>query len=188
MAKKKITEDDKELFRKSIGKVRPMKTDKPFVNLGKNPPPYPREKTVDYAEKIDTSFDAVRDVLYPGDLLSFHVPGIQKSVLKKLRKGFFGVDAELDLHGLTGLEAENRLLKFLHDCAVNGDHCVHIIHGKGFRSPDNRPVLKNLIDEQLRRHRDVLAFCSCPPRDGGAGAVYVLLRRSDKYGEQEKPE
>ncbi len=103
-------------------------------------------------------------------------PGLQKKVLSKLRQGFFDIDAELDLHGLNAHEARHLLSEFLTRCVVAELRCVHVIHGKGYRSPDNRPVLKNKLNLWLRQHDDVLAFCSSNPDDGGTGAVYVLLR------------
>ena len=87
-------------------------------------------------------------------------PGLQKKVLRKLRHGFFDIDAELDLHGLNAHEARHRLSEFLTRCVRAEMRCVHIIHGKGYRSPDNRPVLKNKLNLWLRQHDDVLAFCS----------------------------
>ena len=105
------------------------------------------------------------------DSLSFIAVGLQKNVLKKLRKGYFGLDAEIDLHGLTSDEAKRQLLNFLHRCVEEGYRCVHIVHGKGNRSPDNHPILKNNLNLWLRQHKDVQAFCSAPVKHGGTGAV-----------------
>ncbi|MGD0958906.1 MAG: Smr/MutS family protein, partial [Methylomonas sp.] len=121
------------------------------------------------------------DTLYQEDTLAFVAPGIQKSVLKKLRKGHFGLDAELDLHGLNSSDALKQLLSFLHHCLEDGCRCVLIVHGKGYHSPDNEPVLKNAINLWLRQHKDVQAFCSAPARAGGSGALLVLLRLSEKF-------
>lgn len=61
---------------------------------------------------------------------------------EKMRRGHYGLDAELDLHGLTSAEAKRELVKFLHFCEQDGCRCVRIIHGKGYRSENNLPVLK----------------------------------------------
>ena len=114
------------------------------------------------------------------DSLSFIAPGLQHNVLKKLRRGFFGLDAEIDLHGFTSNEAKRRLLHFLHDCIGTACRCVRIVHGKGYGSADNHPVLKNNLNLWLRQHKDVQAFCSAAPKDGGTGAVFVLLRLTEK--------
>jgi DNA-nicking Smr family endonuclease len=129
------------------------------------------------------SGEAVFDIEKVGleDSLSYTAPGLQIAVLRKLRKGQFGLDAEIDLHGLNSNEARRQLLHFLHDCVEDGCRCVHIVHGKGYRSPDNHPILKNNLNLWLRQHKDVQAFCSAPPKDGGTGAVFVLLQLSDKY-------
>ena len=79
------------------------------------------------------------------------------------------------------MRLKNNLLHFLHDCAETGCRCVHIVHGKGYRSADNHPVLKNNLNLWLRQHKDVQAFCSAPPKDGGTGAVFVLLQLAEKY-------
>jgi DNA-nicking Smr family endonuclease len=122
------------------------------------------------------------------DSLNFLSAGLQNNVLKKLRRGYFGVDAEIDLHGLTGYDAKRQLLHFLHNSVQDGCRCVHIVHGKGYRSQDNLPVIKNELNQWLRQHKDVQAFCSASPKDGGTGAVFVLLRLSDKYGADDSDE
>ncbi len=102
-------------------------------------------------------------------------------MLKKLRKGQFGVNAEIDLHGLNSNDAKRQLLNFLHDSVEDGSRCVHIVHGKGYRSEGNHPVLKNNLNLWLRQHQNVQAFCSATPKNGGNGAVFVLLQLSKKF-------
>ena len=185
MSKKTTNQDDVNLFRQTIGKVQPLKNSNLLVKIGTKPKPYPKEKSVDFAASFNKTVDFEVENLSQEDILSFTGPGLQKNVLKKMRRGVFGLDAELDLHGLNSREAKQQLLRFLHHCVEDGCRCVHIIHGKGYRSPDNQPVLKNKINQWLRQHQDVQAFCSAAPKDGGTGAVYVLLRLSKKYREQE---
>ena len=83
---------------------------------------------------------------------------------------------ELDLHGMTVAEARPMLAEFIADSRQQRLRCVRIIHGKGFRSASAQPVLKGLVNNWLRQHDGVLAFCSARPADGGTGAVYVLLK------------
>jgi len=179
--KKNIPREDSELFRRTIGKVEPVNTDKLILKSGKKPNPYPNRPAPDFEAGIDASVAVDGENLSQEDIVSYTADGLQKNVLKKMRQGFFGLDAEIDLHGLTCREARQQLLRFLYFCVQDGCRCVHIIHGKGYRSPDNRPVLKNELNKWLRQHQDVQAFCSASPRDGGTGAVYVLLRLADKY-------
>jgi len=112
-----------------------------------------------------------------GEELLFSRPGIQRRVLQRLRRGEFAVVAEFDLHGMRVAEAGAALNRFLKNVPRQGSHCVRIVHGKGLRSPGGHAVLRGWVDRWLRRHRDVLAFCSARPVDGGTGAVYVLLKR-----------
>lgn len=188
MTKKKLTEDDVALFRKSIGKVNPVKSNKTDPSTLKKPKPYPKAESVDFTEKMDEGNDFTFENLGLEDSFSYTAPGVQKNVLKKMYKGQYGLDAELDLHGLSSSKAKYQLLNFLHSCIQDGYRCVHIIHGKGYRSPDNQPVLKNKINLWLRQHQDVQAFCSATQRDGGTGAAYILLRLSQKYREQDDSE
>lgn len=185
MAKKNLTSEDSDLFRQTIGKVRVIKNDKVPLTVDNKPKPYPKSQAVNVEEHLSGSTEFDIENVGLEDSLSYTAPGLQHNVLKKLRKGHFGLDAEIDLHGLNSNDAKRQLLHFLHDCVEDGCRCVHIVHGKGYRSADNHPVLKNNLNLWLRQHKDVQAFCSAPPRDGGTGAVFVLLQLAEKYGAQE---
>jgi len=110
------------------------------------------------------------------DILSFSRSGLQHNVLKKLRQGKHPVEHVLDLHGLTVAEASRELLEFLGECEAVGIRHAIIIHGKGFRSRE-KPVIKPMVNRWLRATEKVLAFHTALPKDGGSGAVYVLLKR-----------
>jgi DNA-nicking Smr family endonuclease len=96
--------------------------------------------------------------------------GVQLQVVRKLRRGQWPVQDELDLHGLTRAQAEPMLDQFLRYCAARGMKCVRVIHGKG------QGVLRHAVRNALADSRDVMAFCEAPPGQGGGGAVLVLLR------------
>ncbi len=96
--------------------------------------------------------------------------------LRRLRRGLYPVEEELDLHGLSQAAARDNLAQFLVQNRDAGRRCVKIIHGKGYRSGARGPILKIAVNSWLRRHADVMAFISTRPIDGGTGAVYVLLR------------
>lgn len=83
----------------------------------------------------------------------------------------------LDLHGLRVVEARLALAGFLAHAIRHRLRVVQIIHGKGYRSEDRQPILKQKINQWLRQRDEVLAFCSAPRFDGGTGAAYVLLSR-----------
>jgi DNA-nicking Smr family endonuclease len=108
--------------------------------------------------------------------LSFRRAGVRTQVMRRLRRGLYPIDDALDLHGLDQSAARSELADFIARSRVGGCRCVRIIHGKGYRSGARGPVLKAAVNLWLRRHPDVMAFVSARAIDGGAGAVYVLLR------------
>ncbi len=110
-----------------------------------------------------------------GEELSFRGPGVQIEVLRKLRRGEYRVQREIDLHGLTVAQAKQVLREFLADALARQVRCVRIIHGKGLRSGHRGPVLKSAVVAVLGRTGAVLAYVSARQVDGGTGAVYVLL-------------
>ncbi len=187
MTKKTLSEADSELFRKAIGPVKTIKKDKLLLKPDEKPRPYPKQQLKEAINPLENA-DVSAETVMQGDRIDYLAPGLQKNVLRKLRKGYFGLDAHIDLHGLTSQEAKRQFIRFIQDCQENGCRCVHIIHGKGYRSPNNQPVLKNDLNLWLRQHKDVLAFCSSPPRAGGTGAVFVLLRLAEKYSDFEDEE
>jgi len=108
--------------------------------------------------------------------LSFRRAGVRTQVARRLRRGLYPIDDELDLHGLDQTAARNELSDFIARSRDGGCRCVKIVHGKGYRSGARGPVLKAAVNLWLRRHMDVMAFVSARAIDGGAGALYVLLR------------
>jgi len=108
--------------------------------------------------------------------LSYRRNGIAPDTLRKLRRGFWVVQAELDLHGHRVAEAHEALSVFLREADHCGWRCVRIVHGKGRGSLDGVPVLNGRVRSWLARRNDVIAFCQAPPADGGAGALLVLLK------------
>jgi DNA-nicking Smr family endonuclease len=178
--KTEFTEND-SLFRAAVGKVRAIDTNTVVLKPDAKPRPIPAIKILEQIDPLQKEVADSLETLYQEDRVAFLAPGLQKNVLKKLRKGYFGLDADIDLHGLNSREALQQLLRFLHHCVEDGSRCVLIVHGKGYHSPDNQPVLKNDMNLWLRQHKDVLAFCSAPSKVGGAGALLVLLKLSDKF-------
>lgn len=169
---------DSDLFRQTIGNVKAIKQDKVTLHEQRKPKPkpYPRPLQINFDAHLNTRHADDVETVGIYDSMSFLSAGLQNSVLKKLRRGFFGIDAEIDLHGLTVSHAKKQLLHFLNRCVEENCRCIHIVHGKGYRSLDNLPVLKNELNRWLRQHKDVQAFCSASAKDGGTGALFVLLR------------
>jgi DNA-nicking Smr family endonuclease len=109
------------------------------------------------------------------DELSFRRDGISATRLRQLRRGELPVDEAVDLHGLTEAQAHKVLVAFLSGALGRKSRCVRIVHGKGLRSGDRGPVLKNVVNAVLRHSKFVLGYVSARPTDGGTGATYVLL-------------
>lgn len=183
-SQKILSTEDSDLFRQTIGNVQSVKQDKVSLHEQRKPKPKPHPKplTVNFDAHLNSRNPNEVETVGIYDSMNFLSAGLQNNVLKKLRRGFFGIDAEIDLHGLNTPEAKRQLLHFLHNSVEEGGRCVHIVHGKGYRSLDNMPVIKNELNRWLRQHKDVQAFCSASPKEGGTGALLVLLRLSDKYG------
>jgi DNA-nicking Smr family endonuclease len=172
-------EDDDDLFRQAMKGVRPLKADNRIRH--QHPPRKPPGRHPD-SEPAATSerFTAgMYEEQCPENLYFARAGGAQKSLIRKLRSGKLTVDAVLDLHGLTVEQARAQLADFLEECRQCGYRHVIIVHGKGFRS-QTRPVIKPMVNRWLQEAHEVLAFCSAQPKDGGTGAVYVLLRRGTR--------
>ena len=176
----KINPEDSALFRESVGAVRPIKHDK--VEIKPHPTPA-RRRPRNSDEPQAVIQDPISDDYYPAEESQnnseggFVRPGIQQGVLRKLRRGQFEAEAELDLHGLTVAKARTTLLHFLQTCRDRGVRHIRIIHGQGNSSPEGRPVLKGKVHLWLKQLDEVLAFCPARPEHGGKGAVYALLKR-----------
>ncbi len=177
-AKKTVSDDDKALFRDAVGEVRAVKNDTAKTGVKA------RKAVVRSSEKDNRSVMenllnelSEADLLETGEHLSFVRPGIQNSVLRKLKSGKYAVQAEIDLHGLTLVQAKSELSVFLLDAQQRRLLCISIIHGKGRKQIDKAPKLKPAVNAWLQGNKQVLAFCSARISDGGTGAVYVLLKR-----------
>lgn len=140
----------------------------------------PRQREADDADVMRQLLTAAEDdSIESGDTLLYRSEGIQDAVLRKLRRGQYRVERELDLHGLNRVHAQREVSRFLALCRDNDHRCVRIIHGKGNGSPNSGPVIKRALESWLRPRREVLAYCSARIVDGGTGAIYVLLRAAN---------
>jgi len=172
------TPDDSALFRDAVGDVKPVNNDRRAPDPPKRRPIARSAQRDDKAvmEELLEDFSD-NELLETGEHLAWSAPGLQKSVLRKLKSGKFAIQAELDLHGHTRQEAKKELQQFIHSCRERDYRCMRIIHGRGRKTADREPVLKRAIDGWLRQPRQILAYCSARDNDGGTGAVYVLLRK-----------
>ena len=170
--------DDGVLFRRLMADAKRLSTDKVPPDT-RRPRPKAQFARRDRHEVLPESpeLDPAASTAEAGDRLRFRHPSVSPVALRRLTRGQFSRQAELDLHGMTAAEATKALGLFIDECVDRGLSCVRVIHGKGRGSGEAGPVLKRVADQWLRRCRLVLAFVTARPDDGGSGALYVLLRR-----------
>ncbi|HEC19776.1 MAG TPA: DNA mismatch repair protein MutS [Gammaproteobacteria bacterium] len=173
----KDKDNDAELFRQMMAGVKPLSAEERVA------PPTPRASAKPRqtpARPPSNAGFAIREHVpdvAPEEALFFARSGLQTRLLHRLKRGELRPEARLDLHGLTIAEAGAQLMDFLGQSQIQGLRCVCVVHGKGHRSAEGRPVLKAQINQWLRDMPEVLAFATTLPKDGGAGAMYILLRR-----------
>ncbi len=159
-----ISESDKALFRSIVENSTPVNKDKATLQD-------PTKKK---------AFKAYTHITYGNlsgsDIINYAQNGVSPKMIKKMKQGNIGHVPTLDLHGQTTIEACQSLSKFMHYHQYQ--QFIHIIHGKGCNSDQGSSILKSQVVSFLRQHPEVLAFNSCPPKDGGTGAVFALLRQN----------
>lgn len=176
-SKRPLQAEDIALFRRLAGEVKPLAHKTADIIVTQN-----RQQKGRQRANISVSTNALEKTGFPvqvqtGNEILFKRPGIQNRVFRKLRRGQIRIVAELDLHGMKLAKAKVALDRFLNDNRfAGGQACVRVIHGKGSGSRNGIAVLKLGIQEWLQCNKNVLAYCSCLPSDGGTGAVYVLFK------------
>ncbi len=176
MSKQSDNEDEAALFRAALSDAKPLKSDR--IEPYKVPvEPRARFTEADEADVLIESLNPDQQALEAGsgDHLRFRRAHINEKVLRRLGRGHYRIDGEIDLHGLTEIQAKDALANFLPHALAQNYRVVRIVHGKGLGSGLKGPVLKRLVNRRLRQSDAVLAFISTPPTDGGTGAVYVML-------------
>lgn len=178
-----LTDEDKSLFLSAMDEVQPIKSNN-RLELSANPSQpqiirKPKHKTRDtqsapspFAARLETS-----QAVSAFENLRFCRPSLDSKDFKKLQKGNFNQNWQLDLHGMTEGKADQALRQFLQEAIQLRARYLLIVHGKGYNSDLERPKLKNLVNQRLKQVPQVLAFCSAQPKDGGTGAVYVFLKQ-----------
>ena len=167
--------DDASLFRRYVGETRPLREqDRRRAAAGRAPerrPPPPEGRAAPASFELGP-----HEAVERGGRIEYARPGLQRRELRRLHRGYYAVQDQLDLHGLFAAEAERAVLDFIEDARRRRLRCIRIVHGKGRSSAGGRPVLKAGVNRWLRLCEGVLAFCPAPENAGGAGAVHVLLR------------
>ena len=172
-------EREANIFRASIGEVKPIPGTPRVLVVEPRPLPIARQRIADEEAALQESLSddfSVETLMETDEALSYARTGIGADVLKKLRRGEWVTQAQLDLHGLRTDEAREAVGQFLRNAIKQGKRCVRIIHGKGLGSVNKEPVLKSKVRNWLVQKDEVMAFCQARAADGGSGALMVLLK------------
>ena len=180
---KEPSDKDRELFRTVVKDAVPL-AQAPTADVRRSPPqPNPVQREADEHAALLASQLA----LYPSpmswdigadieDEQSYLRAGVSPDLLRKLRRGQWTINAEIDLHNHNQDEAHEALLEFMRKARAADWRCLRIIHGKGLSSHQKIPVLRNKVRRWLQTKDEVLAYCEPRPSGGGSGAVLVLLK------------
>jgi DNA-nicking Smr family endonuclease len=173
------------IFQSSLGGVKRMPVSDRYVpQMPKSAAPVaaPARKLTQAEDDAAVLRESLSDLfevdhyLEEDPALNYAAPGVGPDVVKKMRKGHWPVQDELDLHGLRRDEARDAIGDFLRKSAMRNHRCVRVIHGRGFGSKSQEPVLKSMVHSWLVQKEEVVAFCQARPSEGGEGALIVLLR------------
>lgn len=169
--------DEDTDFRKAMIGTKPLDVEQRAESERQKPPPKARFSRADEQRALEESLEADVDEAetFAGEALRYHRSSIGRRTMRRLARGYYAVQGEIDLHGLTVSEARPKLEAFIEDSVRARRRCVRVVHGKGLGSGARGPVLKAAVNRWLRRWDRVLAFVSTRRVDGGTGAVYVLL-------------
>ena len=173
--------DDLAAFHAAVAGSTPLRAGDRIVLEPPKPKPRPRQREMDEAAAMAESLHGplhIDDWLDLGDADSFLRPGLPRSVLRDLRSGRWVMQGHVDLHGMNRHEAHEQVNRLLAEALLAGKRCLRIVHGRGLGSPGREGILRQLVKSWLGRRKEVLAFCHAPPRDGGDGALWVLLKAS----------
>lgn len=174
----RLAHAERHLFARTVGAVRPLRLQRRALIERERALPHARQRELDekavMQEAISDDFD-VESLLDTDESLSYRRTGVGLDVVRKLRRGQWSLQGQIDLHGLRTDEARSALSQFVREAHKVGWRCVRVVHGKGLGSPGKTPVLKGKVQRWLVQKNEVLAFVQAKPSDGGAGALVVLL-------------
>jgi len=184
-------DDDDEAFRAAMTDVARLnvapKPAKPRTGPTLSQRAHREQAECERRAVVDPNYLTLGEVkqLAPHELVSWKKDGVQEGVFRKLRLGEYPLEGRLDLHRKTVKEAREALFDFTRMAVAKGWRCVLINHGRGERSPTPARI-KSYAIAWLAQMPEVLAYHHPERRHGGAGAVYVLLRKSPAKREENR--
>lgn len=180
-----LPEDEDDIFAREMAGVRRMRME-PSVRLRRQTAQAADSLAVRRAAAVSVPEDD-RDGLsashvewvQPTDVLSWRGDGVAHGVFRRLKQGGYTLDARLDLHKHTVEQARKAIVRFILDCQKYEVRSAVILHGKGERG-EQKAMIKSYTQHWLKLIPEVMAFHSAQPHHGGAGALYVLIKKSEK--------
>ena len=171
-------DDPREEFRRAVADVAPLRHARRVTPRAPAAAPVPVQRHRDELAVLEESLGpmSLEDAIDTGEELAYLREGLDRRILRRLRRGDYVIQGSLDLHGLNRVQAAESVAVFLKECRERDARCVRIVHGKGLGSPGREPVLKAKLRQWLPRREEVLAFCQAPASEGGGGAALVLLK------------
>jgi DNA-nicking Smr family endonuclease len=177
------SEDDRKLFLSAVADAKPLEKVDRKIHPTKKPHAYPKHSKADEQAALEASQLAMNPSPMSWDIgadiedeQSYLRAGVNPDLLRKLRRGQWTIQAELDLHHHTQDEAHAAISEFIRNAKLAEWRCVRIVHGKGLSSHMKIPVLRSKVRRWLQQKDEVLAYCEPRPNGGGSGAVLVLLK------------
>lgn len=183
---RRVDDQEQALFREAMrgSGIRPVRHDRADPGYRPSREDHSRRREAAASRSADVTTTSSRtsdgrvDAVRPSEPLLFALADLPPRTLSRLKRGAIGWQAGLDLHGFDLESARLELESFLAEARLNRARCVLVVHGKAWSGTARYPVIKSHVNAWLRELPEVLAFCSAVDRDGGTGAVYVLLRRT----------
>jgi len=181
-----MSDEELELFRREMADVQRLPESK-LARVGDvrgrpTPGQAYRRESAQRGHRVDENSlpTAFVEFVHPEATISFRRDGIQDGVFRRLQRGTYDIEAMLDLHGMTVEVARHEVHQFIHDCMQYDVRSALISHGKGRNNKEQKPLLKSFLARWLPMFPEVMAYHSAQRWHGGAGAVYVLLRKTEK--------
>lgn len=170
---------DEALWRRVAGTIKPLKSRRRLAHATPKTPAPPAESTAAKLRVATPVKPTVKATPLP-ELAPTAAHGVDKRTAQRLGRGLLEIEARIDLHGLTQDEAHARLSGFIRRSVARGHRCVLVITGKGYKPTGEVGVLRRSVPRWLNEpdlRREIVALRHAQPKDGGEGALYVLLKR-----------
>ncbi|SKA93884.1 DNA-nicking endonuclease, Smr domain [Paucidesulfovibrio gracilis DSM 16080] len=179
--------DDEHMFFSAMQGVAPLDESQGRQIAPESAPPAPAPSSIDedakeYLDKFVRG-EVDFELEFTEEYMHGYVKGLDAKTFNQLKAGTLSHEGHLDLHGMNAEQAYDAMVFFLKESYLQGRRCVLLVTGRGINSPGGQGILRRSVQNWLTREplkRVVLAFCTARAADGGAGALYVLLRKQRK--------